>query len=178
MLPAEIVKRKGKEFFVPSQTPDPEPSLEIIWSLDDWEARCFELLSPIGVAHAHGIKRCDLEPLQSSWAVLGVPRSSIVSLVAAAAERAFWDFRLPLLKKICGELGMSLAEGTDEFDTVFAMTKGILKLVDEDCLARCHGRLDLRRGGGTVMQEVLHMDEADQVLDDFDRREVVFAMPR
>lgn len=121
--------------------------------------------------------RCEWRPW--SWQCAEFPRASselrpalrlfLTSpeepLVRVAARSAWWSLDLSILRTIAADQGFGLGPGLDLFETCLAMVRLALGINDEAALAILSQRMAQPSEPTELVQELLQIDEAVQVLD-------------
>ena len=130
----------------------------------EWQAICFSWLSPAAFCHARG-------EMPMHWGQgVASQTAGATGFLKVAAQHAFWNIKLPLLKKLARqELGVRL-QATDIVEATFELIKHILGCSDKDaalCLeSRCADEVD-----DPDLWELLGSVEAEENLSKEDHKE-------
>ncbi len=88
-----------------------------------------------------------------------------------ASRAAWWNLPRSTLAHFAKDLGIATESAPSEFDLVWALAEGTLKTTHAQTLDICHRRVARGNDNEAVMDAILEVDEAVQVLDrhDFER---------
>lgn len=130
-----------------------------------------EWRSPLGTSRALDLSRAEV----GEWGVVAVSELPPMSLVQLGARRCFWDFQIPMLRKLADYLGVELPCGCDLFGHLWCLVTSILQLGEEatlEIVGRRVGSKGQDAGGDSVLTQILEIEEAVQVLDKDEQMDV------
>ena len=94
------------------------------------------------------------------------------SFAYVLSRHAGWDMSLTTLKPFCGRIGFVIEKGWDLFDLLWHLIKFVLCTTDAETLKLIELRLGNYYGQEKVLETLLEIDDATQLLDKFDVQEI------
>lgn len=141
-----------------------------VYCLDSWQARPIDALSPMGefAKHFKAIKTSGFA--RTRIVVVGPP----ISLVNAAAMKAFWKLPPTFLRKLADYVGISIPAGASAFTILYNMVSECLGCNEAKTLEILSERLGSGSGDGADFgyNDIMELDEAAACLDQNDRQDL------